>query len=88
MSNGLAIGSPQTILRSVVDHTTLRSDVLRNAIESELGDHKAQLIRLRGKLQTAVDDLDVSRLDSEPLELLKENSISSIMVILYRKYIL
>ena len=39
----------------------MRSDVLRAAIESELDDHKQKLIRLRGKLQKAVDDLDVSR---------------------------
>ena len=39
----------------------MRSDILRAAIESELDDHKQKLIRLRGKLQKAVDDLDVSR---------------------------
>lgn len=38
----------------------MRSDVLRAAIESELEAHKDKLIQLRGKLQKAVDNLDVS----------------------------
>jgi hypothetical protein len=38
----------------------MRSDVLRAAIESELDAHKDKLIQLRGKLQKAVDNLDVS----------------------------
>lgn len=41
----------------------MRPDALRNAIEGELQDHQAKLIRARNQLQRKVDDAEAFWLD-------------------------